>query len=525
MNKITYSEEARKKLKSGVDKVANAVKTTLGPKGRNAMIGKGKIPIITNDGVTIAKSIELEDPIENVGAQVIKEVASRANEVGGDGTTTATLLAQVLVSEGIKNVTAGANPMALKRGLEKGWDKIDDILAKMSIKATSKEKLVQVATISAEDEKIGKIIADVIDKVGQDGIITVEESQGFEVEHSIEKGFQMEEGYMSPYFITNPEKQEVILEDVLVLVTADRVVNVEDVMPLLEMAKKLGNKGVAVFAEDIMGDALATLIVNKVRGGMNSVAVKMPIVEDARKDLLEDIATATGAEIISNKAGSSLKLVTTEQLGQARKIISAKDHTIILEGKGEEAEVQNSLDALKTIKDNVDSDFDKERQQERIARLSGGIGVIRVGAMTEIQQKSILHKIEDAVNATKVAVSEGILPGGGVALLRAGVKLGDFTLEDKDENVALDILKSALKAPLYQIAENAGMDGAVIVDKVLNSEDGIGYNAQTNTFENMVKCGIIDPARVVRASLDSAVSATSMFLTTEVVITKEEETE
>jgi len=528
IKQVIYSEDARAKLKKGVDTVANAVKTTLGPKGRNAIIDKeDMVPVITNDGVTIAKSISVDDIIENIGAEVIKEVASRANDVGGDGTTTATLLAQKLISEGMKNVTAGTNPMALRRGLEKGWKEADNILLSMSKSVSKKKELVQVATVSSDDDKIGKIIADVIDKIGPDGTIAVEESAGFEVESNIQKGFQMEDGYISPHFINNPEKQEVILEDTMVLVSGEDIVTQQDILPAINLVIKEGKRNLAVFATDIKGEALPILIVNKLKGIINVVAVKMSQGDKVRAMLLEDIAMATGGEVISQETGTSLleSELKGEQMGFARKIIVNKDQAIILEGGGDKSEIEKRVSEFKVVKENVETDYDKENIQERIARLSGGIGVISVGAMTDVQRKAILDKVEDAVNATKIAVTEGIVPGGGVALLRVSQQLSGLSLEDKEEQVAVDILIEALRAPVWQIAENAGQKGDVIVDKVSESLNGVGYNAKTDEYEDMVKGGIIDPTRVVRAALESAISATSILLTTEVVVANKERAE
>ena len=526
IKQVIYAEEARAKLKRGVDIVADAVKTTLGPRGRNAIIDKeDTTPIITNDGVTIAKSISVEDVIENIGAQVIKEVASRANDVGGDGTTTATLLAQKLISEGMKNVTAGTNPMALRKGLEKGWKEADNILSSMSNSISKKKELIQVATVSCEDEHIGKIIAEVIYEVGQDGTIAVEESAGFEVESNIQKGFQMQDGYVSPHFINNLEKQEVILEDAMILISGEDIITQQDILPAINLAIKEGKRTIAVFATDIKGEALTTLVLNRLKGIINVLAVKMSQGDKIRVMLLEDIAMATGGQVISQETGTSLAELTAEQMGFARKIIASKDQTIILEGGGGEKTIEDKVRALRIAKDNVETDYDKENIQERIARLSGGIGVISVGAMTDVQRKAIQDKVEDAVNATKIAVAEGIVAGGGVALLRVSQHLSSLELEDREEQIAIDILREALKAPLWQIAENAGQKGDVVVEKVLQAENGVGYNARTDVYEDMIKGGIIDPTRVVRAALESAVSATSILLTTEVVVANKERVE
>ncbi|OHA65991.1 MAG: chaperonin GroL [Candidatus Wildermuthbacteria bacterium RIFCSPHIGHO2_01_FULL_49_22b] len=517
---ILYSEDARKKLKAGVDKVANVVKVTLGPKGRNVVLEEGfGTPTITNDGVTIAKKIELEDKFENVGAEVIKEVASRANDVAGDGTTTATLLAQSLITEGLKNVTAGANPLALKRGLEKAAHKVVEVLKELSRPVSGKEEMAQVASISAEDAEIGSLIAEVMEEVGKDGVVTVEESRTFGIQKEIVKGLQFDRGYISPYMISNTERMEAVLENPYILVTDKKITSLQEILPVLEAVAKTGKKDVVIIADDLEGDALATLVVNKLRGIFSALAVKAPGFGDRKKEMLEDIAAVTGAQVISEELGLKLDSVTLEQLGSARRVVASKENTTIVEGKGEKEKIDGRISQIRSLLKDATSDFDKEKLQERLAKLAGGVAVIKVGAVTEVEQKARQHKTEDALNATKAAIEEGIVPGGGVALLRAAKALNELRMEDQEEAIALGILKRTLEEPIRQIAQNAGKDGSVVAADVSKQEGNFGYNAAQDRYEqDMITAGIVDPVKVVRVALESAVSAASTLLTTEAVV-------
>lgn len=515
---IKYSEEARKKLKIGVDKLANAVKITLGPKGRNVVLDKGfGVPTITNDGVTIAKEIELEDKIENLGAEIIKEVADKTNEAAGDGTTTAVLLAQAIISEGLKNVTAGANPLAIKRGIEKGTNKVIEHLKKIARPISKKEEMAQVATIAAEDSEVGNLIAEVMTEVGKDGVITVEESKTFGLQKEIVKGLQFDRGFISPYMITNPERMEAILEDPQILITDRKISSLQDILPVLEKIASAGKKELLIIADDVEGDALATLVVNKLRGIFNALAVKAPGFGDRKKEMLQDIAVVCGGQVISEETGMKLDKIEMENLGQARKVVATKENTTIIEGKGKREEIEARVNQIKNELKLAESEFDKEKLQERLAKLAGGVAVIKVGAATEVEQKARQHKTEDALNATRAAVEEGIVPGGGVALLRAIKTLKNIEA-DLEEKVGLNILMRALEEPIRQISQNAGRDGAVVVSEVKKAEGNFGYNAQTDQFEDLMSSGIVDPTKVVRLSLENAVSAASMLLTTEAVV-------
>jgi chaperonin GroEL len=523
---IKYSEEARKKIKDGVDKLANAVKVTLGPKGRNVVLDKGfGAPTITNDGVTIAKEIELEDKIENLGAEIIKEVASKTNEASGDGTTTAAILAQALVEEGLKNVTAGANPLALKRGIEKGSKVVIEALKNLSKKVVGKEEIAQVATISAEDPEIGNLIAEVMEEAGGDGVVTIEESKTFGLSKEIVKGLQFDKGYISPYMVTNPEKMEAVLDDPFILITDKKISSLQDILPVLEKIAKTGKKEFLIIAEEVEGDALATLVVNKLRGILNALAIKAPGFGDRKKEMLEDIALVTGGQVVSEEKGIKLESVELEMLGKARKIISTKENTIIIGGKGKKADIESRVSQIRNEIVNTTSDFDKEKLQERLGKLAGGVAVIKVGAPTEVEQKARQDKAEDALAATRAAVEEGIVPGGGVALLRASAALDKLNLEG-EEKIGLEILKKSLIEPLKMIAQNAGVEGAVAVEEVKKHKSGYGFNAQTLEYENLMEKGIVDPTKVVRSALENAVSGASMLLTTECVVAelpKEEE--
>ncbi len=521
---IIYDEQARKKLKVGVDKLADTVKVTLGPKGRNVVLDKGfGSPTITNDGVTIAKEVELEDKTENLGAEIVKEVAEKTNDMAGDGTTTATLLAQAIISEGLKNVTAGSNPLAIKKGIEKACQTVVAELKKMSKKISAKEEVAQVATIAAENKEIGSLIAEVMEETGPDGVITVEESKTFGIEKEIVKGLQFDRGYISPYMITNPERMEAEFEDPYILITDKKISSLQEILPSLEKIAQAGKKELVIIAEDVEGDALATLVVNKLRGIFNALAIKAPGFGDRKKETLEDIAVVTGGKVISEEVGLKLDKIEMEMLGQARKVVSTKETTTIVEGKGNKEEIDSRINQIKNELKSSTSEFDKEKLQERLAKLAGGVAVIKVGAATEVEQKAKQHKTEDALAATKAAVEEGIVPGGGVALLRTLPALENIEINDSDEKIGVGILKRALQEPIRQIAQNAGKDGSVVAAEVLKSDGSFGYNAATDNFEDLLQSGIVDPTKVVRAALENAVSAASMFLTTEAVVVEKPE--
>ena len=520
---IKYKEDARKILKQGLDKVANAVKVTLGPKGRNVVLGSGfGSPTITNDGVTIAKDIELDDTIENIGAEIIKEVASKTNDTAGDGSTTAVLLCQAIATEGLKNVAAGANPLALRKGIIMAKDAVVEALKTMSKPISTREETSQVATISAQDKEVGDLIAEVMEEVGKDGVITVEESKTFGLSKEIVKGLQFDRGYISHYMVSNTEKMEAVLEDPYILITDRKIGSLQEILPILEKVVKAGKKELVLIADDVEGDALATLIVNKLRGIFNALAVKAPGFGDRKKEMLEDIAVVTGAELISEEKGMKLENVELEMLGSARRIISTKENTTIVEGKGEKTDIEARIANIKKEISSSTSDFDKEKLQERLAKLSGGVGVIKVGAATEVEQKAKQHKLEDALHATKCAVEEGIIAGGGTALLRALIALESIDGPKGcpgDERTGVNILKRAIEEPIRQIAENSGVDGAVVVQKVKEqSEINFGFNAETMIYEDLIKAGVVDPTKVVRTALENAVSAASMLLTTEAVV-------
>ena len=521
---IQYDEQARKNLKIGVDKLADTVKVTLGPKGRNVVLDKGfGSPTITNDGVTIAKEIELEDKTENLGAEIVKEVAEKTNDMAGDGTTTATLLAQAIIAEGLKNVTAGSNPLAIKKGIEKACRAVINELKLMSKKISDKEEVAQVATISAEDKEIGNLIAEVIEETGKDGVVTVEESKTFGIEKEIVKGLQFDRGYVSPYMITNTERMEAEFEEPYILITDKKIASLQEILPILEKIAQSGKKELVIIAEDIEGDALATLVVNKLRGVFNALAIKSPGFGDRKKETLEDIAVVTGGKVISEEIGLKLDKIEMDMLGQARKIVSTKENTTIVDGKGNKEEIDKRVGQIKNELKSSASDFDKEKLQERLAKLAGGVAVIKVGAATEVEQKAKQHKTEDALSATRAAVEEGIVPGGGVALLRSIKALESINTNDADEKVGINILKRALQEPIRQIAQNAGKDGSVIASEVFKTEGNFGYNALTDTFEDLLQSGIVDPTKVVRAAIENAVSAASMFLTTEAVVAEKPE--
>jgi len=516
--KIEFGEKARKHLVSGADKVANAVKVTLGPKGRNVVLDKGfGSPTITNDGVTIAKEVDLEDKFENIGAEMVKEVASKTNDAAGDGTTTATLLAQAMISEGMKNVAAGANPMGIRKGIQKAVDKVAKSIKSQAKPVSSKEERAQVATISAQDPEVGKMIAGVMDKVGKDGVITVEESQTFGMEEETVEGLQFDKGYVSPYMITDPEEMKAVLNEPLILITDQKISAIKDILSILEKVTQSGKKELVIIAEELEGEALATLVVNKLRGTLNVLAIKAPGFGDNRKSMLEDIAIVTGGQVISEEKGLKLENTSLDMLGKADKVIATKDDSTIVGGKGDKNEIENQVASIRGQIENIDSEFDKEKLQERLAKLSGGVAIIKVGAATEVEQKEKQHRVEDALEATKAAMEEGIVPGGGVALVRAINSLDELKL-DGDEDTGTDIVKKSLEEPLKQIAKNAGKEGSVVVEKVKGKKDAEGYNAEKDRYENLTKAGIVDPAKVTRSAVQNAGSIASMMLTTEAVV-------
>ena len=517
---LEYSEEARRTLLKGVDKLANAVKVTLGPKGRNVVLDKKfGPPTVTNDGVTIAKEIELEEPFENMGAQLVKEVATKTNDVAGDGTTTATLLAQSIIREGLKNVTAGANPMGIKRGIEKTVKVVVDQIAKISKKIETADEISNIASISANnDPEIGKLIADAMDKVGKDGVITVEEAKSMETDLEVVEGMQFDRGYLSPYFVTNAENMTAVLEDAFILIHDKKISAMKDLLPILEKVAQMG-KPLLIIAEDIEGEALATLVVNKIRGTLNVVAVKAPGFGDRRKAMLEDIAILTGGRVISEEMGMKLENTDLKDLGRAKRVTVDKENTTIVEGSGDPKEIQGRIKQIKNQIDETTSDYDREKLQERLAKLAGGVAVINVGAATEVELKEKKHRVEDALSATRAAVEEGIVPGGGVTLLRCIPEVEKLNLEG-DEEIGKNIIERALEEPLRQIASNAGLDGSVIVEKAKAEKDvNVGFDANKMEWIDMFKAGIIDPAKVVRSEIQNAASVAAMLLTTETIIT------
>ncbi|HEY5110825.1 MAG TPA: chaperonin GroEL [Acidimicrobiales bacterium] len=517
---IAFDEEARRALERGMNKLADAVRVTLGPKGRNVVLDKKwGAPTITNDGVSIAKDIDLEDPFEKIGAELVKEVAKKTDDVAGDGTTTATVLAWAMVREGLKNVAAGANPMSLKKGIEAAVEAAVASLHDLSIPADTKEQIAQVASISAADDEIGQMIADAIDKVGKDGVITVEESQSFGMDMDLVEGMRFDKGYIAPYFATDVERQEAVLENAYVLLVAGKISSVRDVLPVLEKVMQSG-RPLLIIAEDVEGEALATLVVNKIRGTFKSVAVKAPGFGERRKAMLQDIAILTGATVISEEIGLKLDTATLELLGTARKVVVTKDETTIVEGAGSEEDIKARISQIKAEIENTDSDYDSEKLQERLAKLSGGVAVIKVGAATEVELKEKKHRIEDAVSTTKAAIEEGVVPGGGVALLRSQSRIIEAAEKlSGDEQTGARMVAKAVEAPLNQIAVNAGLEGGVIVDKVRNlAKPTEGLNAATGEYEDLIKAGVIDAAKVTRSALQNAASIAALFLTTECVI-------
>ncbi|WP_026961520.1 chaperonin GroEL [Alicyclobacillus herbarius] len=521
---IKFSEEARRAMLRGVDVLADTVKVTLGPKGRNVVLEKKfGSPLITNDGVTIAKEIELEDPYENMGAQLVKEVATKTNDVAGDGTTTATVLAQAMVREGLKNVAAGANPMVLRKGIEKAVNAAVEEIRRISKTVAGRENTAQVAAISAGDEEIGALIADAMEKVGNDGVVTVEESKGFTTELEVVEGMQFDRGYISPYMVTDTDKMEAVLEDPYILITDKKIGNIQEILPVLERVVQ-SSRPLLIVAEDVEGEALATLVVNRLRGTFTAVAVKAPGFGDRRKAMLGDIATLTGGQVISEELGLELKNTTIDQLGRARQVRVSKENTIIVDGAGDKKEIEARIQQIKNQIEETTSDFDREKLQERLAKLAGGVAVIKVGAATETELKEKKLRIEDALNATRAAVEEGIVPGGGTALVNA-IKALEGVQAEGDELTGVNLVRKALEAPVRQIAENAGVEGSVIVERLKKEAVGIGYNAATGEWVDMIQAGIVDPAKVTRSALQNAASVAAMFLTTEAVVADKPEKE
>jgi len=522
---LVFGDEARRYLKNGVDAVANAVATTLGPKGRNvALDRKYGSPTITHDGVTVAKEIELEDPYENMGAQLLKEAATKTNDIAGDGTTTSTVLAHAIVSEGLKNLAAGANPMLLKRGIEAASKAVSESILKQAIGITTKAEIGNVATISAQDEQIGSLIADVMDKVGKDGVITVEESKALEFETEYVEGMQFDRGYISPYFVTDTEHMLAEIKDPYILIYDKKISAANDIVPLLEKMVQVGKRDIVIIAEDVDGEAIAALVLNKIRGVLNVVAVKAPGFGDRRKAMLQDIAILTDASVISEETGRKLENATIEDLGRAEKITIDKDNTTIVGGKGDTNAIKGRIEQIRVEIDNTTSDYDREKLQERLAKLSGGVAIIRVGAATETELKEKKHRVEDALSATRAAVEEGIVPGGGVALVNAVDALKDLKLEQEDAQIGINIVRNALTVPMKKIVENAGKDGSVVVENVRQRQANensrhIGFNVLTEEYGDMVQLGVIDPAKVTRGALENAASIAAMILTTEALIT------
>ena len=516
---LRFDVEARSRLKSGVDKLASAVKVTLGPKGRNVVLDrKFGSPTVTKDGVSVAKEIELEDPVENMGAQMVKEVATKTSDIAGDGTTTATVLAQAIFGEGLKNVTAGTNPMGIRRGIDKGVAIVIEELHNISTETQGKKEIAQVGAISANNNaEVGELIADAMEKVGKDGVITVEEARGLETPLETVDGMQFDRGYLSPYFVTDPERMETVLEDPVILIHDKKIGSMKDLLPILEKVAQTG-KPLLIVSEEVEGEALATLVVNKLRGTLKVAAVKAPGFGDRRKAMLQDIAVLTGGTVISEEVGFKLENTVASDLGSAKRIVIDKDNTTIIDGAGEADKIKGRIDEIRVAIDKSTSDYDSEKLQERLAKLAGGVAVINVGAATETEMKEKKALVEDALHATRAAVEEGIVPGGGVALVRAQTKLAGVKLDREDEQVGVQILFRALEHPIRQIAANAGVEGSIVVEKVRNGTGGFGYNAQTDEYEDLVKAGVIDPTKVVRSALQNAASIAGLLLTTEAVV-------
>ena len=523
--KIIFDEKARESLKKGVDKLAKVVKITLGPRGSNVILDRGfGSPLITNDGVTIAKEIELEDKTENLGAEVLKQAAEKTNDVAGDGTTTAIVLAWSIITAGLKNVTAGTDALSIKRGIDKAVKAVIKELKNISQKVESHDEIANVGSISADDKEIGKMIADIFDEVGKNGVITVEESKTLGLSKEIVKGLQFDKGYISAYMITDSEKMEAVLENPYVIITDKKITSIQEILPLLDKIVQSGKKDLLIIADDLSGEALATLILNKLRGTFNVVAVKTPGFGDKKKELMEDIAIVTGSKVISEEIGLKLDKAELDDLGSARRIVINKENTTIVEGGGDAENIKNRTKQIKKQLENTDSDFDKEKLEERLAKLSGGIAVIKVGAATEVEQKEKQHRVEDAVRATKAALEEGVVPGGGIALLRSAKALENINLDNPDEKVGVDIILRALEEPIRQIAENAGRSGEVILEEAKKRKDNEGFDVTKGEFIDMFKAGIVDPTKVTRSALENAASVASMLLTTKAVITDVPET-
>jgi chaperonin GroEL len=524
---LEFNTEARARLKKGVDKLAEAVRVTLGPRGRNVVLDrKFGSPTVTKDGVTVAKEIELDDPVENMGAQMVKEVATKTSDLAGDGTTTATVLAQAIFREGLKNVTAGANPMSIKRGIDKAVEQVVAELKSMSTETKGKKEIAQVGAISANnDPEIGDLIADAMEKVGKDGVITVEEAKGLETTLETVEGMQFDRGYLSPYFVTDPERMEAVLEDAMILIHDKKISSMKDLLPVLEKVAQMG-RPLVIISEDVEGEALATLVVNKLRGTLKVCAVKAPGFGDRRKAMLQDIAVLTGGNVISEEVGFKLENTVVGDLGQAKRVVIDKDNTTIVDGAGEEQKIKGRIDEIRVAIDKSTSDYDSEKLQERLAKLAGGVAVINVGAATETEMKEKKARVEDALHATRAAVEEGIVPGGGVALLRAKVRMGEFKAGNAEEQIGVDILLRALEEPIRQIANNAGKEGSIVVERVREGKgDGFGYNAQTDVYEDLVEAGVIDPTKVTRTALQNAASIAGLLLTTECVVVERPEDE
>ncbi|HJP85784.1 MAG TPA: chaperonin GroEL [Gemmatimonadaceae bacterium] len=522
---LHFNTDARAALKRGVDQLAEAVKVTLGPKGRNVVIDKKfGAPTVTKDGVTVAKEIELSDPLENMGAQMVKEVATKTSDLAGDGTTTATVLAQAIFREGLKNVTAGVNPMALKRGIDAGVNSIVEELKKMSVPTKGKKEIAQVGAISANNDKeIGDLIAEAMEKVGKDGVITVEEAKGLETTLETVEGMQFDRGYLSPYFVTDPEKMEAVLEDSLILIHDKKISSMKDLLPILEKVAQMG-KPLLIIAEDVEGEALATLVVNKLRGTLRVCAVKAPGFGDRRKAMLEDIAQLTGGQVISEEVGFKLENAVVTDLGRAKRIVIDKENTTIIDGQGDEEKIKGRIKEIKAAIDKTTSDYDREKLQERLAKLAGGVAVINVGAATESEMKEKKARVEDALHATRAAVEEGIVPGGGVALVRAQKSLKTVKLEDSDEQIGVEIVRRAVEEPMRMIVQNAGGEGSIVVEKIRTSkENNYGYNALTDEYEDLVTAGVIDPTKVTRTALQNAASIAGLLLTTEALVVEKKE--
>lgn len=517
---LKYTDDARRAMKEGVDKLANAVKVTLGPKGRYVVLDKKfGSPTVTNDGVTIAKEIELEDPFENMGAQLVKEVASKTNDIAGDGTTTATVLAQSMIGEGLRNITAGANANHIKIGIDKAVNAVITEIKKIAKKVNSKEEIAQIASISANDKEIGDLIANAMDKVGKDGVITVEEGKSADTTLDVVEGMQFDRGYCSPYFVTDAERMEGVLEDPYIIITDKKISSMQEILPLLEKIVQTG-KGFIIIAEDVEGEALATLVVNKIRGTLKVIAVKAPGFGDRRKEMLQDIAILTGGTVISEEIGLKFDAATIDMLGQAKRVVVDKENTTIVSGSGSKEEIEKRISQIRKQIEETKSDYDKEKLQERLAKLVGGVAVINVGAATEAEMKAKKFKVEDAMNATRAGVEEGIVAGGGVALLKAQLVLESLKGEDSDEQTGISIVKKSLEGPIRQIIENAGIESSVIVDKIKNKKDlSYGYNADNDEFVDMIKAGIVDPAKVTRTALQNAASIAGLILTTEALVT------